>query len=127
MQKKLAKAEREKSKLDLELIEGQAKCNRLEDRVTNLNKLVTNLEIQVQERTQDIESEAKAREADFIQHKTEMGEKERKLQEYFCKKLDRKVTKISNEHTKAVAGIIQSHEHQILLFEQEFQVAQNRI
>jgi len=49
-----------------------------------------------------------------------MGEKERKLQEYFCKKLDRKVTKISKEHSKAEADLIQSHERQILLFEQEF-------
>lgn len=56
-----------------------------------------------------------------------MAEKEKKLQEFFCKKLDRKINKISEENKANVDQLIRSHEHQIVLFEQEFKASQARI
>ena len=39
-----------------------------------------------------------------------MGEKEKKLQEFFCKKLDRKVTRIETGHKKAMQDMTKGHE-----------------
>lgn len=36
------------------------------------------------------------------EHERAMGDKEKKLQEVFCTKLDRKITKLSAEHKKVL-------------------------
>jgi len=52
-----------------------------------------------------------------------MADKEKKLQEFFCTKLDRKMTRLNDDHKKAFKELTTSHESQIVLFEQEFQSA----
>ena len=49
-----------------------------------------------------------------------MAEKEKRLEEFFCNKLDRKMTKVNQDHQKEQEQLVRSHEHQIILFEQEF-------
>ena len=49
-----------------------------------------------------------------------MAEKEKKLQEFFCTKLDRKLTKVADQHRKAMDEMMRSHEQQVILFEQEY-------
>ena len=78
------------------------KSQRLEERVANLSRLVQQLEDKVKVSTSDYQALEKERDQDQKQHKEETADKERKLQEYFCKKLDRKLTKVNEEHAQGV-------------------------
>lgn len=71
--------ERERNKVESDLTESRAKAKRLDDRVTNLNSLVTKLETQLADKNQEVEA-GDARLDDVLkQHKIEMAEKEKKL------------------------------------------------
>ena len=51
------------------------------------------------------------RDHDLKQHEKEMADKERKLQEFFIKKLDRKLTRVQEDHQKGIEGLNRSHDH----------------
>ena len=99
------------------MAEGKARATRLEERVLNLNKIIDNMDLQIKEREAQTEALKEERQADQKQHEEAMAEKEKKLQEFFCTKLDRKLTKVADQHRKAMEEMMRSHEQQVILFE----------
>ena len=85
--------------------------------MANLGKLTEQLETQLKASGEELEALGREREADLKQHEEAMTEKERKLQEFFCKKLDRKLTRVSGEQKRGLEELTRGHEHQIVLFE----------
>lgn len=118
--KQVSKTEQLRAKAEHNHSEAITKVNCLEERVVNLGKLIEQLETQLKSSGEELEAMGREREADQRQHEEAMAEKERKLQEYFCKKLDRKVTRVTGDHKREIEELTRGHEHQIVLFEQEF-------
>ena len=109
--KEVGKAEKDRARAESELTEARAKSSRLEERVLNLNKIVENLEFQLKESAVLLSTAKQEQEADLRQHVSEMAEKEKKLQEFFCKKLDRKLARVDEQHRKAVEDLINNNQH----------------
>jgi len=91
MKKDKVRSERERSKFETDIAESKTRGNRLEERVYNLNKLVDNMNAQVKESKAKVDTFNEERQVDSEGHEKALAEKERKLQEFFIKKLDRKL------------------------------------
>ena len=61
---------------------------------------------QVKEITAQLETARNQQQADLKDHERKMAEKEKKLQEVFCTKLDRKINKLAMEHKKSMDEVV---------------------
>ena len=97
-----ARLEHEKSQAQALLAEEQVKNSRLEDRAAHLGQMIEKVEERNKELLVEVNALQQQRERDGAAHQQAMTEQEKRLQELFYTKLDKKVTKVAEEKNKEI-------------------------